>query len=106
MCYVIDKNALLCRLCNTTLCAYRNALKRGVTPDILEAFLGQTSQAGTGVVSDRRRMVESGQLVYDGFEIRNGVWVNRFTGEPEPNNRPFKDWAEALRCHPEWAEDE
>lgn len=39
MCYTPEQNVLICRPCSTYLHSYRAAIKRGITPDALIAFL-------------------------------------------------------------------
>ncbi len=72
MCFAQDK--LVCRKCSTSLSNYKSALVRGVTPEMLAAFLAPTVES-----VDK----DSGQSFLDGewCEVVNGEWT---AVDPQP----------------------
>ncbi len=75
MCFAQDK--LVCRKCSTSLSNYQSALARGVTPEMLAAFLVQPTTAQTEEPPER--------LMIDGMwcEVTDGAWVKIEDPQPE-----------------------
>lgn len=74
MCFVQGK--LICRKCNTSLGNYKSALARGVTPEMLAAFLAPEVES-VDVESPPEQMFIDGEWC----EVINEAWVPM---DPQP----------------------